>query len=86
MARRNREAPAQERLLEFLRDYKQSPDADGNSPTYEECAEALGVSVATIYNTASRMIRRGTIRMNGRGKLVLGGRYIPPAHSDEDAF
>lgn len=82
--RKKREAPAQERLLEFIRDYKQTPDADGNSPTYEDCAEALGLSVSTIYTTASRMIRRGILRMNSKGKLVLGGRYIPPDPTEDD--
>lgn len=73
-----RETPAQDAILEFVRDYKSSDEADGNSPTYNEIAEALNVSVATAYNTVSRLIRHGKLKVNGRGKIVLGGKYYPP--------
>ena len=75
---RQRESPSQDALLEFVRDYKQSDEADGNSPTYEEIANALGVSTATAYTLVLRMIKRGSIRVNNRGKIVLGGKYLPP--------
>jgi len=75
---RRRPAPAQDAVLEFLRDYKKSDDADGNSPTYEEIAEALGISQSTAYNTVLRMVRRGIVKINKRGKIAIGGRYIPP--------
>lgn len=75
---RRRAAPAQDAVLEFLRDYKASSDADGNSPTYEEIADALGISQSTAYNTVSRMVRRGIVKINKRGKIALGGKYIPP--------
>lgn len=75
---RRRAAPAQDAVLEFLRDYKRSDDADGNSPTYQEIAEALGVTTATAYNTVLRLVRKGRVRINKRGKIALGGKYIPP--------
>ncbi len=73
-----REAPAQEAVLEFVRDYKQTDDADGNSPTYQEIAEALGVSTATAYNTVMRLVRHEKLKINSRGKIKLGGKYLPP--------
>lgn len=73
-----REAPAQEAILEFVRDYKQTDDADGNSPTYQEIADALGVSTATAYNTVMRLIRHGKLSINSKGKIKLGGKYFPP--------
>ena len=73
-----REAPAQDAILEFVRDYKSSNEMDGNSPTYGEIAEALGVSTATAYNTVSRLIRHGKLKINRRGKIVLGGKYLLP--------
>lgn len=74
----NREAPAQDAVLEFVADYKATSEADGNSPTYQEIAEALGVSSATAYNTVMRLVRHGRLRINKRGKIVLGGKYLPP--------
>jgi predicted transcriptional regulator len=73
-----RDSPTQDALLEFVRDYKQSNEADGNSPTYEEIAEALGVNRTTAYNTVLRLIKRGKISINNKGKIKLGGKYIPP--------
>jgi len=73
-----REAPAQDAILEYVRDYKSNPESDGNSPTYGEIAEAVGVSPATAYNTVMRLIRHGRLRINSRGKIVLGGKYLLP--------
>lgn len=73
-----RESPTQDALLEFVRDYKRSDEADGNSPSYEEIAEALSITKATAYNTVLRLIKRGKLSVNNRGKIKLGGKYIPP--------
>lgn len=73
-----RYAPAQDAILEYVSDYKQTSEADGNSPTYQEIAQALGVSSATAYNTVMRLVRHGKLRINKRGKIVLGGKYLPP--------
>jgi Mn-dependent DtxR family transcriptional regulator len=75
---RRRHAPSQAALLEFVRDYKQSDDADGNSPTYQEIACALGVSPQTAYNLALRLVAKGILKFNKNRKLILGGKYIPP--------
>lgn len=73
---RRRPAPAQDAIFEFIRDYKRGED--GNSPTYQEIAEALGVTTATAYNTVLRLVRRGVVKINKRGKISIGGTYIPP--------
>lgn len=73
-----RQAPAQDAILEYVADYKQTDENDGNSPTYQEIADALGVATATAYNTVMRLVRHGKLRINNRGKIVLGGKYFPP--------
>lgn len=73
-----RESPAQDAVLEFVRDYKSDDENDGNSPTYQDIADALGVSTTTAYNTVSRLIRRGKLQINLRGKIKLGGKYLLP--------
>lgn len=80
MAKGTPETPAQDAVMEFVRDYKTSEhyDSDGNSPTYEEIANHLGVRPATAYGIVLKLIKRGKLRVNGRGKIVLGGKYLPP--------
>jgi predicted transcriptional regulator len=76
---KRRGAPIQDAILEFLRDYKQDPDNDGNSPSYREVADALGKNPADIHRRVLAMERTGLVRVNKRGKIVLvGGRYIAP--------
>jgi hypothetical protein len=82
--RRKRPAPCQDAILEFMRDYKAAPENDGNSPTYEEIATALGVSVPAIYTACLRLVGHGTLRFNRSRKLVLGGKWIPPGEIDMD--
>jgi DNA-binding IclR family transcriptional regulator len=72
----------QDAILEFLFDYKRSQD--GNSPTYQEIADALGKRPANVYRYVQSMCARGLIRLNHRGKIVVvGGKYITP---DDDDF
>lgn len=70
----------QEQIIEFVRDYKQDPENDGNSPTYQEIAQALGKKWrANIYRYVQSLERKGLINVNKRGKLrLIGGKYIPP--------
>lgn len=77
--RKPRPCPVQDEILEFLRDYKRDPNNDGNSPTYDEIAEALDRWPGTVHRYCQSMERRGVIRFNQRGKIVLpGGRYLAP--------
>lgn len=70
----------QEQIIEFVRDYKSDPINDGNSPTYQEIAAALGKKWrANIYRYVQSLERKGLIAVNKRGKLrLIGGKYIPP--------
>jgi hypothetical protein len=71
-----RRAPCQDAILEFMRDYKIAND--GLNPTYEEMAQALGVTVPSVYNACLRLVGHGALRFNRNRKLILGGRWIPP--------
>jgi Mn-dependent DtxR family transcriptional regulator len=71
--------PSQDKVLQFLRDYKADEENDGNSPTYQQIAEALEISQGTAYTLVLRMVKRGVVKVNRRGKITLGGKYIPPS-------
>lgn len=73
-----REAPLQDAIMEFLRDWKANPVNDGNSPTYQDIATALGKKTSRIYDRVQRLCNRGELNINDRGKIVLGGQYILP--------
>ena len=74
--RKKRAAPAQDALLEYIKDYKTAND--GLLPTYEEMASALGVNVSAVYNAALRLVGHGVLRFNANRKLIIGGKWIPP--------
>lgn len=76
--RKRRKAPIQEAILEYLRDYKRDPENEGNSPTYSEIAEAIGQYPADIHNRVQRMEKLGLVKVNQRGRINLGGKYLPP--------
>ncbi|MCZ2078453.1 MAG: hypothetical protein LC130_26075 [Bryobacterales bacterium] len=78
---RQRPTPMQDAIVEFLTDYKRLND--GNSPTYQEIADALGKRPANIYRYVQSLCMKGVIALNHRGKIVLvGGKYIPPDEVD----
>ena len=74
----SREAPLQAAIMEFLRDWKADPKNDGNSPTYEDIALALGKRRSRIFEKVQRLANLGELSINHRGKIVLGGKYILP--------
>lgn len=77
-ARRKIKAPTQDAILDYFVDYKADPRNDGNNPTYQEIARALGVSKEAVYQAVLRMVGHGILRFNGNRKLIVGGRWIPP--------
>ena len=73
--------PTQDRILVFMRDWKSNPVNDGNSPNYKDIADGLGISLTTVYTAIQKLIRRGKLKINMKGKLVLpGGTYLVPDH------
>lgn len=71
--------PTQDRIVIFVRDWKGNPVNDGNSPTYQDIADGLGISITTAYTAIQKLIRRGRLKVNTKGKLVLpGGTYLVP--------
>ena len=71
--------PTQDRIVAFMRDWKGNPVNDGNSPTYQDIADGLGISITTVYTAIQKLIRRGKLKINMKGKLVLpGGTYLVP--------
>lgn len=55
-------------LFEFIIQYKETHD--GNSPTYREMRDGIGVSIGTIHRYIHRMIGVGLISMVD-GKMCL---------------
>ena len=82
LKRKRRDAPTQDAIMEFMSDYKRDPANDGNNPTYEEMAKALGVTVPAVYNACLRLVGHGVLKFNGNRKLIIGGKWIPPEESD----
>ncbi len=79
--RRQRATPTQKHILSFIITYKADPHNDGNSPTYEEIAEALGFHKANVYRHCRKLEERGWLQINEQGKLTIPGgrwRYLPP--------
>jgi len=51
--------PTQLRLLTFVARHR---DAHGVSPTYQEMADAFGVTKISVYDTVERLERKGALR------------------------
>jgi hypothetical protein len=79
--------PTQDRIIAFMREWKANPVNDGNSPVYQDIADGLGISLTVVYTAIQKLIRRGRLSINTKGKLVLpGGTYLLPddqGNSDE---
>lgn len=70
-------SPVQDAILEFITDYKR--ENDGNSPSYQEIATAIGSCAANVYRYVQSLERKQAVSVNKKGKLTLpGGKYIPP--------
>lgn len=65
-------------VLNFVIEFKQRPDQEGNSPTIRQIAEALDVSHSAIYVAALRLVKDGVLKFNANHKLITGGKYVPP--------
>ncbi|MFN8418894.1 MAG: helix-turn-helix domain-containing protein [Anaerolineae bacterium] len=80
VTRRPRLTPTHKAILNFIIDYKADPQHDGNSPSYDEIAEKLGIHRATVYRHCQKLEERGWLQINAQGKLILPGgrwRYTP---------
>ena len=64
--------------MDYLIDYKADLRNDGNNPTYQEIAKALGISKEAVYQAALRMIGHGVLHFNANRKLIVGGKWTPP--------
>jgi len=74
-----RRTPTQDRIVAFMREWKANPVNDGNSPNYQDIADGLGISITTVYTAIQKLIQRGKLKQNTKGKLVLpGGTYLVP--------
>lgn len=75
---KRRKAETQDAIMDYLIDYKANAENDGNNPTYQEIARALGISKEAVYQAVLRMIGHGTLRFNRVRKVVVGGKWTPP--------
>jgi hypothetical protein len=76
--KKQRACPGQDRVWRWIVDYKVLND--GNSPTYEQIALALGLAKTTVYIHVKRLAERGKlIHDDSLGVIKLvGGKYVPP--------
>ncbi len=77
-----RRAPAQEKVLGFIRDWK--VDKDGNSPGYQQIADGLGMSVSTVYTHVLKLVAKGRLKLaeEDRRIMMIGGEYLPPDETE----
>jgi len=73
-----RDTPIEDAILEFLRDWKNAPSKDGNSPTYAQIATGVGKYPADVHKCVQAMVRKGKLQLNEDNKIALGGKYILP--------
>lgn len=57
----------QERVLEFIKEYK---DKHGCMPTYQECADGLGVKIPSVYCVIKRIAAKGFIQQDHRARMM----------------
>lgn len=69
--RKQREAPTQRAILEFIKNYKRDPANDGNTPTYREIAEGMNRPQSQVYTACMKMVLNKKLNMNARGKLTV---------------
>ena len=62
-------SPTQDRIFAFIVDYKR--DHNGNSPTYQELADALELSKVTVYNRVMRLVVRGRLDLDENRRIVV---------------
>lgn len=72
------DTPLEDAIIEFLQDWKKNPENDGNSPTYEQIAAAVGRYPANVSRAVNAMHRKGMVRINKYRKICLNGKYILP--------
>jgi len=84
--RKRRSAPVQEAILHYLDAYKSDPKNDGNNPTYQEIADALGKQPSHVYDACMKLVVRGDLQLNDRGKLIFPDGQWRRKNSEDSAF
>lgn len=69
--RKQRDAPIQDKIVEFIIDYKRDKKNDGNLPTYQEIADGIDRGVSQVYTACMKLVVRKILEMNERGKLIV---------------
>jgi DNA-binding MarR family transcriptional regulator len=59
------------RVLDFIKTWKEEPEHDGNSPTYEQIAENFDCAIMTVWNHVQRLERMGKIIIDADRKITL---------------
>jgi hypothetical protein len=71
-------------ILKYIREYKVAND--GISPSYHEIGEAMHIRPANAHRYVQALVRKGKLSIGRNGViLVVGGQYIPPDRSIEQA-
>lgn len=74
--RKPKPAPAQMRVLQFIKEYKAAHD--GNPPSREQIAHGLGCSLQNVDSLLHKLERKRLISFDERGQImVAGGRWMP---------
>ena len=69
-------------MYEFIIKYKTSHD--GNSPTYQEIADGLGIkSLNTIYEYVHGMVNAGMLEFRDRKLCTVDGWWDHPMRKEE---
>lgn len=69
--RKQREAPIQAAIVDFIIKYKKDKKNDGNTPTYQEIAEGIDRDQSQVYKACMRLVVRKVLEMNDRNKLIV---------------
>lgn len=69
MTRRMQFSPTQDRIFQFVVDYKR--EHNGNSPTYQEIADEMELSKVTVYNRVMRLVVRMRLELDENRRIVV---------------
>lgn len=69
--RKQRKAQSQDKIVQFIIEFKRDRQNDGNTPTYQEIADGVGLSLSVVYRACTRLVMRDALKLNDRGKLTV---------------
>lgn len=68
-------APTQDAIFQFVLEYKR--EHNGNSPTYQEIANALELNTKTVYARVQRMVVLQRLALDNNRRIVIPqGRFV----------